>query len=125
MITAVISMKMRNAKLSARARELRKNATPQENHLWYDFLRTYPVQFKRQAVISHFIVDFYCPAAKLVVELDGSQHFSDQGAAYDNERDSVITAFGCKVLRFSNHDINTQFRAVCDEIDRVVRTSGA
>ena len=64
-----------NPKLKGRAQRLRKNMTPQERHLWYDFLSTYPVRFRRQRTVGPYIVDFYCAAASLVVEIDGSQHF--------------------------------------------------
>ena len=77
-------------KLIPRAKELRKNATRQENHLWYDFLRSYPVRFQRQKTIGSFIVDFYCHAAKLVIELDGSQHYTDQGVAYGRRKKSCV-----------------------------------
>ena len=69
-------------KLIPRAQELRKKATKQENHLWYDFLHNYPVRFQRQKTIDSFIVDFYCHEARLVIELDGSQHYDEQGLAY-------------------------------------------
>ena len=104
-----------------RAKKLRKNATPQENHLWYDFLKSYPVRFQRQKSIGKYIVDFYCHAAKLVIEIDGSQHFTEQGSAQDEERTQFLSSYGLFVLRFSNHDINTQFQAVCEQIDLTVR----
>ena len=110
------------AKLTKRAQELRRNATKQENHLWYDYLRTYPVKFRRQTTIHAFIVDFYCPTTKLVIELDGSQHYSDEGKAYDAERDHIIKQYGCKILRFSNHDIDCCFEGVCDLIDLEVKS---
>ncbi len=113
--------RINNTKLTKRAQELRKNATPQENHLWYDFLREYPVKFRRQTTIHSFIVDFYCPAVKLVVEIDGSQHYSASGKAYDAERDYIIEQYGCKILRFSNHDVNCCFSSVCEMIDLEVR----
>lgn len=106
--------------LIPRAKELRKNATKEENHLWYDFLRHYPIRFQRQKTIGGFIVDFYCHAAKLVVELDGSQHYTQQGLAYDQERTAILQQYGIQVLRFSNRDINTQFREVCDAIHQEV-----
>ena len=109
------------AKLIPRAKELRKNATPQENHLWYDFLRSYPVRFQRQKTIGSFIADFYCHAAKLVIEIDGSQHYEPQGQAYDEERTVILEQYGLEVLRFSNRDINTDFRAVCEQIDNTVK----
>ena len=107
--------------LVARAKALRKHATPQENHLWYDFLKSYPVKFRRQTIIQSYIVDFYCPAVKLAVEIDGSQHYAPEGIAYDAARTAVIEQFGIKVIRFSNHDINSSFSSVCDTIDREVR----
>lgn len=106
--------------LIPRAKELRKNATKEENHLWYDFLRHYPIRFQRQKTIGGFIVDFYCHAAKLVIELDGSQHHTQQGLAYDQERTAIMQQYGIQVLRFSNRDINTQFREVCDAIHQEV-----
>lgn len=106
--------------LIPRAKELRKNATPQENHLWYDFLRNYPVRFQRQKVIDGFIADFYCHTAKLIIEIDGFQHYTDQGLAYDSERTTILQQYGIKVIRFSNHDINCQFRCVCDAIHQEV-----
>ena len=108
--------------LKQRAQELRKNATPHENHLWYDFLATYPVKFRRQHIIYRFIADFYCPAAKLVIELDGAQHFTDDVKAYDDARTEIIETLGVTVLRFSNNDIDHNFTDVCEAIDREVKT---
>ena len=103
------------------AKGLRKNATRQENHLWYDFLCTYPVRFQRQKTIDHFIVDFYCHAAKLVIEVDGSQHATEQGLAYDAERSAILQQYGLKVIRFSNRDIDRQFSAVCDMVHHEIQ----
>ena len=105
----------------SRAKQLRREATPQERHLWYDFLSTYPVRFQRQKTIESFIVDFYCHAAKLVIEIDGSQHYEPQGQAYDEERTAILKKYGLEVLRFSNREINTDFRAVCEQIDNTVK----
>ena len=107
--------------LIPKAKELRKGATPQENHLWYDFLRTYPVRFQRQKTIQNFIVDFYCHKARLIIELDGSQHYEEQGQAYDRERDAILSGLGLKVLRFSNAQIDREFSAVCAAIDHTVQ----
>lgn len=107
--------------LIPRAKELRKNATAQENHLWYDYLHTYPVRFQRQKAIDSFIVDFYCHAAKLVIELDGAQHYEPQGQAYDAERTAILERYGLEVLRFSNRDIDAAFHAVCEQIDEIVQ----
>ncbi len=111
----------RNKKLKGFSRALRKNATEQENKLWYQFLRTYPVRFNRQRIIDNYIVDFYCDKAKLVVELDGSQHFEETGKAKDTERDAYLESLSLKVLRFSNSDINENFYEVCTVIDNTVQ----
>ena len=110
-----------NQRLKENAQNLRKNMTPQERHLWYDFLSNYPVHFHRQKVIGNYIVDFYCPKAKMVVELDGSQHFESETARADQERTEYLNRLGIKVLRYANNEVNEQFRAVCEDIDRQVR----
>lgn len=102
--------------LIPRAKELRKNATRQENHLWYDFLRSYPVRFQRQKTIGGFIADFYCHAAKLIVELDGSQHYTEQGFARDKERTAVLENYNLKIIRFSNTDVDYHFVETCNTI---------
>lgn len=109
----------KNSQMTQRARELRKDMTPQERHLWYDFLRNYPVRFRRQRVIESFVADFYCASALLVIEIDGSQHYTPQGQAYDLERSAVFATYGIEVLRFSNREVDTQFEAVCNMIMRV------
>ena len=90
--------------------------TKEEKHLWYDFLRTLSIPFYRQKTIERYIVDFYCPQANLVIELDGSQHYEDDAKAKDNVRDDFLKDRGLTVLRYSNLDINTQFRSVCEDI---------
>ena len=110
-----------DGRLNGRAFDLRHEMTPQEKRLWYAYLRTYPVKVYRQRVIEHFIVDFYCPLARLVIELDGSQHYTEQGKAYDEERSAILHGYGLKVLRFSNRDVNNHFDAVCETIDREVQ----
>ena len=111
----------KNSQMTPRARELRNDMTPQERHLWYDFLSPHPVRFRRQRVIESFIADFYCSSALLVIELDGSQHFTPQGLAYDRERSAIFERYGIQVLRFTNHEVDTQFEAVCNQIDHVVK----
>ena len=103
------------------SQQLRKNMTKEERHLWYDFLKTYPVQFKRQVPFENYIVDFYCFQAKLVVELDGSQHYEPEEMEYDQERTAYLESLGFVVLRFSNLDIIKRFRAVCEMIDNIVQ----
>ena len=95
--------------------------TKEERHLWYDFLKTYPVQFKRQYPIGIFIVDFYCASAKLIIEVDGSQHYESHGLTYDAERSQFLTEFGLGILRFSNRDIDRDFQAVCMQIDLAIQ----
>ena len=104
-----------------RSQDLRKNMTREERHLWYDFLKSYPVQFKCQVPVGPYFVDFYCFKARLVVELDGSQHCQPEKIAYDQARTEYLLAQGLYVLRFSNLDVMGQFRAVCDTIDLAVR----
>lgn len=94
--------------------------TKEERRLWYDFLRTYPIRFTRQKILVRYIVDFYCARAKLVVELDGSQHYEDGYAERDAERTAFLTAYGLRVLRIPNNEISRNFRGVCEEIDAVV-----
>lgn len=109
-----------NKKLIPLARSLRKNATPEENHLWYDFLRSYPIRFQRQKTIGQFIADFYCDRAKLVIELDGSQHFTPEGVSHDEVRTDAIEAYGVSVLRFTNREVSHSFTDVCTQINAVV-----
>jgi len=106
----------RDDRLLSYSRELRSNMTKEERHLWYDFLRTLPVGFKRQKIIDGYIADFYCAKAKLVIELDGSQHYEQQGHEYDIRRDETLKARGLRVLRYSNADVNGNFKGVCQDI---------
>ena len=103
------------------ARRLRSEMTPHERKLWYLFLRKYPVKVYKQRIIGKFIVDFYCASAKLVIELDGSQHYEPQGMAYDSERSAFLTALGLEALRFSNRDVDMDFRGVCTQIDITIQ----
>ena len=109
-----------NPRLTGNARSLRRNMTKEERHLWYDFLRVYPVRFLRQKVIDDYIVDFYCASANLVIELDGSQHYEDQGRAYDERRTAALQARGLTVIRIPNNELMRNFRGVCEYIDLTV-----
>ena len=109
-----------NKNLIPLAKSLRKNATLQENHLWYDFLRSYTPRFQRQKTIGQFIADFYCEKAKLVIELDGSQHFTPEGITHDEARTAAIETTGVTVLRFTNRDVDSDFRDVCTMIENAV-----
>lgn len=105
----------------ARARELRKNATPQERKLWYCFLSSYRPRFVRQKAIGNYIADFYCHRAKLVIELDGAQHFSEEVSRYDRFRTEKLEGCNLQVLRFHNLQIDENFQSVCEYIDLVVK----
>ena len=107
----------RNEKLKQNGRNLRSNVTKEENHLWCDFLCNYSVQFHRQRTIGNYIIDFYCPSAKLAVELDGSQHFEDDKMAYDSNRMAYLSSLGITVIRFTNRDIKDNFEGVCTAIE--------
>ena len=109
-----------NKNLIPFVKSLRKNATPQENHLWYDFLHSYQPRFQRQKAIDSYIADFYCEKARLIIELDGSQHFTPEGMTCDEARTRVLNAYGLTVLRFTNHQIDSEFHAVCTKIDAAV-----
>lgn len=105
------------------ARTLRKNMTKEERHLWYDFLRDYPVKFLRQKPIGKYIVDFYCAKAKLVIELDGSQHYKKINIEKDTERTEFLERFGLIVVRVPNNQVSLNFRGVCEYIDNIVKQS--
>ena len=109
------------ASLKPFAQKLRRDMTPQERHLWYDFLRSYPVAFRRQKQFGGYIVDCYCANARLVVELDGSQHYEEDGMARDQARDRYLHGWGLAVLRYSNYDVDRNFDGVCYAIDAAVR----
>ena len=96
--------------------------TPQERRLWYSFLRNYEVKVYRQRVIDRFIVDFYCAKAKLVIEVDGGQHYSEDGVMHDRERTAYLQGYGLEVLRFSNSDVDRRFEAVCEQINETVKS---
>ena len=105
------------------AKELRKNMTKEERHLWYDFLKTYPVRFLRQKVLGKYIADFYCAKANVVIELDGSQHYEDEGLVNDKKRTEYLEQYGIKVIRISNLDVLKNFEGVCMYIDNAVKQS--
>lgn len=105
-------------KLKSRADELRKNMTQQEWNLWYFYLRNHRLKWYRQRIIDRFIVDFYCHTAKLVIEIDGGQHYTEQGIVYDTERTQVLQGYGLKVLRYTNQQLVDNFQEVCWDIER-------
>ena len=97
--------------------------TKEERHLWYDFLKKLPNTFNRQKVIGSYVVDFYCASAKIVIELDGSQHYTNEAQEKDNERDNYLNSLGIKVLRYSNYEFNKNFSGVCSDILSHINTS--
>ena len=111
-----------NSKIIPLARNLRKNMTKEERHLWYDFLRDYPIKFTRQKTIDNYIVDFYCSKAKLVIELDGSQHFEEKGIEYDEQRSRNLEKYGILIIRIPNNEVNRNFKYVCEYIENIVNS---
>ena len=109
-----------NRKFKPRAQELRKNATPQENKLWYEFLRRHDCPFTRQKTIDNYIVDFLCPSKKLVIEIDGSQHYTDDGMEYDEIRTDLLEALELNVMRFTNKEVDNSFDGVCKKIQEYI-----
>ncbi len=109
-----------NPGLTNNAKALRKNMTKEERRLWYDFLRTYPIRFLRQKVIDQYIADFYCHDARLVIELDGSQHYESNSLLRDAIRTEHMGNRGLTVLRVPNNAVNSNFRGVCEYIDEQV-----
>ncbi|MBQ3000167.1 MAG: endonuclease domain-containing protein [Oscillospiraceae bacterium] len=112
-----------NKQLVPFAKQLRKNMTKEERRLWYDYLRIHPARFSRQKVLGKYIVDFYCAQAKLVIELDGSQHYEDKELIKDAERTAFLKGYGLTVIRIPNNEINRNFRGVCEYIDAIVEAT--
>ena len=110
----------RNPDMRMRAQELRKHATKEENMLWYQYLRDLTPQWRRQVVMGKYILDFYCRKLKLAIELDVSQHYSEEGMEYDEGRTKSLNAVGIEVIRFSNADINQRLRYVCDAVHNAI-----
>ena len=112
-----------NTELTTNARNLRKNMTKEEKHLWYDFLKSYPVRFLRQKVIDNYIVDFYCRSARLIIELDGSQHYEENVLLKDKIRTERIEQRNLMVIRIPNNEVNKNFEGVYQYIDIAVKES--
>lgn len=105
------------------AKDLRKNMTPWERKLWYEFLRGYPIRFQRQKAIGKYIADFYCAKAGLVIELDGGGHYTKEQSEKDAQRSGELEKMGVHIIRFSNLDVDRDFYAVCEAIDMAVKRS--
>ncbi|MEQ8975391.1 MAG: endonuclease domain-containing protein [Coleofasciculus sp. C1-SOL-03] len=108
-----------DSRLVDRAKSMRQNPTPAEKKLWQGYLRTFKFRILRQRPIDHFIVDFYCATLKLVIEIDGESHSTDQGKAYDVERTRILEGYGLRVVRFRNDEVLDHFESVCQRIDEI------
>ena len=117
----IVVERKHNEYLKPLARELRKNMTKEEKHLWYDFLNTHSARFSRQKILGRYIADFYSAKANLVIELDGSQHGEEENAIKDEKRTEYLEQFGIMVLRIPNYEVNKNFKGVCTYIDKVVQ----
>ena len=111
----------KNNKLLEQARELRRAMTPQERHLWYDYLQQYPVKIYKQRIIDNFIVDFYCHKARLITEVDGAGHYTHEGWTYDLARTKALENYGLHVMRISDREVEEQFDRVCQKIDDAIK----
>ena len=118
---ASILPRKHNKSLVPFAKNLRKNMTKEERHLWYDFLRKYPVKFTRQMILGEYIADFYSAQAHLVIELDGSQHYEPDAKEYDLVRTEFLEQYGIQVVRINNMEIVKNFDGVCRYIDKIVK----
>ena len=119
----IVMQRKHNQAIVGAAKELRKNMTKEERHLWYDFLRYHPARFSRQKVLGYYIADFYSAKAKLVIELDDSQHCTADGKEYDQKRTDFLTDYDLRVIRISNTEVMKNFNGVCAYIDRAVEQS--
>ena len=112
-----------NKELTENAKFLRNNMTKEEKHLWYDYLRKCPVRFSRQKVLGKYIADFYSAKAKLVIELDGAQHFEKENRIYDEKRTEFLEQYDLKIIRIPNGEINTNFEGICRYLDKQIEQS--
>ena len=112
-----------NKQLVPFAKQLRKEMTKEERHLWYDFLCSYPVRFSRQKVLGKYIADFYSAEAQLIIELDGSQHYEADEIQKDADRTAFLEGYGLTIIRIPNNEVNRNFRGVCEYIDATVKQS--
>ena len=110
-----------NKSLVPFAKSLRKNMTKEEKHLWYDFLKAYPIKFIRQKIFGTYIADFYSADVKLVIELDGSQHYTPEAKEYDQVRTRFFEEYGIYVLRINNLEVVRNFDGVCKYVDKIVK----
>ena len=107
--------------LIEKARKMRKNPTPAEKKLWQDYLKNLSIRILRQKPIDRFIVDFYCATYKIAIEVDGQQHYTKEGLAYDTERSAILSNYGIKIIRFTNEEVTNNFDVVCQQIDNIFK----
>ncbi len=119
----IVVQRKYNKNLVPTAKTLRKNMTKEERHLWYDYLRNHPVRFSRQKVLGRYIADFYSAEVRLVVELDGGGHYTEEKTQYDAQRTAFLEGYGLKVIRIPNTEVNKNFPGVCDYIDLEIEQS--
>ena len=110
-----------NGQLVPLAKQLRKEMTKEERRLWYNFLRGYSIRFSRQKILGKYIADFYSAEAKLVIELDGSQHYEEENIDKDRERTAFLESYGLRIIRIPNNEVNSNFTGVCEYIDIAVK----
>ena len=109
-----------NKELTEYSKELRKNMTAEEKHLWYDFLKLLPVTVKRQYVVGNYILDFFIPNVNIAIELNGSQHYEPEAREADKKRDAELLSVGIKVIRYTNVQINRNFDGVMSDIMKTI-----
>ena len=112
-----------NKMLTENAKILRNNMTKEEKHLWYDYLKKCPVRFSRQKVLGKYIADFYSAEAKIVIELDGIQHFEKENRIYDEKRTEFLEQYDLEIIRIPNSEINTNFEEICRYLDKKINQS--
>ena len=112
-----------NKKLTSTAQNLRKNMTPEEKHLWYDFLKKLPLTVNRQKNVGNYIVDFFISSKNVVIEIDGIQHHTPESEEKDCKRDAELKDLGINVIIYKNSDINKNFNTVCEDILKALNLS--
>jgi very-short-patch-repair endonuclease len=111
-----------NPDLIERVKTMRKSMTVSEKKLWLGLFRHFKYRVLRQRPIDNFIVDFYCPKLKLIIEIDGNAHFNTIGKFYDADRTNILQGYGLKVIRIANNDVQNQFPEVCKKIEKIIKT---
>jgi very-short-patch-repair endonuclease len=116
-------MKTYTSALIPRAREMRTNMTEPEKRMWYQCLKQLPHRFRRQRPFGLYIVDFYCAEQKLVIEIDGDSHTTDDAITYDAERTAFLEGLGLRVVRFSNLEVMENIEGVFERLNQELQPS--